>query len=175
MSKQKNPFSRPTEAERLKGVAVPSKRAALRVWLPSRRCRPSCPRKPLSASHALGLRSSEPYSGRVAQPRFPATDPLLRFPAKRSGLAFTLQRLALTRPAAHPAPGYPLGPGWSRCSPELWRLSGLPPPELGRITFLLPAPLALPLSASEEAENRSPRGSVPPARHLPPFEGRRPV
>jgi hypothetical protein len=47
----------------------------------------------------------------VAQPRFPATDPLLRFPAKRSGLACTLQRLALTRPAAHPAAGTRWGPG----------------------------------------------------------------
>lgn len=66
-----NPFLRPAFAERLKGVAVPSKGAAHGVWLPSQRRKSPRPRKRLSASHAPGLRSSEPFSGTEARTWFP--------------------------------------------------------------------------------------------------------
>jgi hypothetical protein len=55
----RNPFFHPATAGRLEGFAVPSKSPALRVWLPSRRCKPHRPRKPLSAPHTPGLHPSE--------------------------------------------------------------------------------------------------------------------
>jgi hypothetical protein len=61
------------------------------------------------------------------------------------------------------------------CPPELRRLPGLCPPDIGRSISLLPAPLALHLPTSGEAGSRSPRGSLPAARHLPSFEGRPPA
>jgi hypothetical protein len=81
---------------------------------------------------------------------------------------------------AHRTSGTPRSPTffrkeWGPCPLELARLPGLPPPDMGRSFFLLPAPPALTAPASEEAGTRSPRGSLPAARHLPPFEGRRPA
>jgi len=175
MIERKNPIFRSTEAERLEDVALPSKGPTRRVWLPSRRCKPFRSRKPLSAPHAHGLRPSEPCSDLVARPRFPTGDPLLRFPARPNDLTATLQRFPLTKPAAHPAPDPVLETGWSRCSPELPRLSGLPPPDLERSTFLLPSPLTLSFPTSEDAENRGPRGFLPAAPHPPSFEGCEPV
>jgi hypothetical protein len=163
------------QAERLEDVALPSKGPTHRVWLPSRRCKPFRSRKPFSAPHAHGLRPSELCSDLVARPRFPAADPLLRFPARPESLTAALQRFPLTKPAAHPAPAPLLETGWCRCSPELLRLSGPPPPDLGRSTFLLPSPLALSFPTSEDAENRGPRGFLPAGPHLPSFEGREPV
>jgi hypothetical protein len=54
----------------------------------------------VSVPHALGFRSSGPFSDLVAGSWFPKNPPLLRFPAKPHGLASTLQRLPLTGPAA---------------------------------------------------------------------------
>jgi len=45
ISKQDNPFFHRTRARRLEDNATSSKSPALRVWLPSRRCKPSCPRE----------------------------------------------------------------------------------------------------------------------------------
>jgi len=79
--------------------------------------------------------------------------------------------------SAHGTSGTPRSPPffrkeWGPCPLELQRLSGYPPPDLGRSFFLLPAPPALAVPASEKAGTRSPRGSLPAAQHLPPFEGR---
>jgi hypothetical protein len=175
MSRQKNPSFRPARAGRLEGVAVPSKSPALRVWLPSRRRKPFCPRKPLSASHAPGLRPSEPFSDPAARPRFPEGAPLVRFPAKPVSLAAALQRLALARPAVHPAPGLSCWAEWSLCSPGLPRLPGFHPPGFGESVFLPPAPRALSFPTSEDVGNRGPRGSIPAARLFPSFEGRWPA
>jgi hypothetical protein len=175
MIEQKSPIFHSAEAVRLKSVALPFKGPARRVWLPSRRSQPFCSRKPFSAPHTHGLCPSEPSSGSVARTRFPAIDPLLRFSVKPKGLTAALQRFVLTKPAVHPAPGHVLEPGWSHCSPELLRLSGLASPGMGRSAFLLPAPLALSSLTSEDAKGRGPRGFLPAKPRLPSFKGREPV
>jgi hypothetical protein len=50
ISKPSRPFCRPAHARRLKDMAVSSKSAALRVWLPSRRFQPLSPREPFFSS-----------------------------------------------------------------------------------------------------------------------------
>jgi hypothetical protein len=159
----------------LKGVAMPFKGPALRVWLPSRRRQPLCLWKPFSAPHAHGLRSSELSSGHVARQQFPAAVPPLRFPAKPKGLTATLRRFPHTKPAVHPAPVLVLKTGWSHCSPELLHLSGVSSPGMGRSACPLPAPLTLSSLTSENAKDRSPRGFLPTKPRLPSFEGREPV
>jgi hypothetical protein len=111
----------------------------------------------------------------VAQSPFPAIVPLLRFSVRPKGLTATLQRFPLTKLAVHPAPGHVLESGWSHCSPELLRLSGLISLDMGRSAFLLPAPLTLLSPTSEDAGGWSPRGFLPAMPHLPSFEGCEPV
>jgi hypothetical protein len=89
--------------KRSNGFTVPPESPAFGVWLPPWRRKPSCPREPISAPHALGLRSSGPCSGWVAGSGFPSNLPLMRFLARPHGLTPALQRLALTSPAAPPA------------------------------------------------------------------------
>jgi hypothetical protein len=87
MTEQISPIFRPAEAVRLKGVTLPSKGPTRRVWLPSRRCQPTCSWKRFSASHAHGFCSSEPCSDLVARSQSPAFDPLLRFSVRPKGLS----------------------------------------------------------------------------------------
>lgn len=60
-------------ARRPAGFAVPTGGPVHRVWLPSRRCKLLDPRKPLSASNALGLCPSELCSRSTMEPRFPSS------------------------------------------------------------------------------------------------------
>jgi hypothetical protein len=175
MIEQQSPIFRPAQAARLKSVALPSKGPAPRVWLPSRRRQPRCSWKPFSAPHTHGFCPSELFSVPVAQRRFPAVAPLLRFSVKPKGLTGTLQRFLLTGSAVHPAPGHILEPGWSHCSPELLRLSGFVSLDMGRSAFLLPAPLTLLSPTSEDVVEWSPRGFLPTTPRFPSFKGRKPV
>jgi hypothetical protein len=129
MHERKNPFFRPARTGRLKGFAVPFKSAAPRVWLPSRRCQLHRSRRPFSASHALGLRPSELFSGPAARPRFPARDPFLRFRIKPTGLVPALQRFPLAKPAVPPA--LPRGSGEVGAA----ALLGISPPGLASTGF----------------------------------------
>jgi hypothetical protein len=156
--KTEAPFFSLDRSQAFTGLTGPCKSPTLRVWLPSRRCKLFCPRKPLSAFHALGLRPSEPCSSLMAHTRFPEHDPLLRFPAKPVSLTSTLQRLPLTKPAVQPAPRHTLMAGWCPCSLELRRLSGLPPLDMGRSTFLPPAPLVLCSSSFRRNSKPEPQG-----------------
>jgi len=157
------------------GVALPSGSPAFRVWLPSWRRQPLDPRKPVSAPHAHGLRSSRPFSEPAADPKFPKDLPLLRFPTRPIGLVQALQRLALAGSAAPSSSPTFFRSEWGPCPLELSRLPGFLPPDMGRSFFLLPAPLALCLPIPEETRKWSLRGSLPAARHLPSFEGHRPA
>jgi len=71
MPRLMSPFFHPAFAGRLEGLATPSKGPTLRVWLPSRRCQPLSPWKPLSAPHTPGLSSSEHRADFEALPEFP--------------------------------------------------------------------------------------------------------
>jgi hypothetical protein len=99
----KNPFSRWARDPASERLCVPPGSPAFRVWLPSWRRQLSDLREPVSAPHALGLRSSGLCSDPAANPRFPKDLPLLRFRAKPCGLTSALQRLAPAEPAAPPA------------------------------------------------------------------------
>jgi hypothetical protein len=88
------------------------------------------PRKPLSAPHALGLCPSGLFSHSVAHNRFPGCVPLLRFPARLSGLATALQRFSLTKRAVRSAPRLSFKSEWRLCPPELLHLPGFLPPDL---------------------------------------------
>jgi hypothetical protein len=129
----------------------------------------------LSTPHALGLHPSELLSDPVAHSRFLKSAPLLRFLTKPFGLAPTLQRLSLTRPAVLPAPSAYYGARWSHCSHGFPRLPGLFSSDMERCTFHLSAPLVLSLLTSKEANNSNLRGFLPTNRHLPSFEGRPPA
>jgi hypothetical protein len=143
ISKRKNPSFHPATAGRLESRAVLSKSPARRVWLPSRRRQLSRPRRPVSAPNAHGLRSPELSSDPMACPGFPPDTPFLRFCVKPIGLTPALQRLTLTGPAVHPAREPVSRPARCRCSPELFHLPGLLPPDPRRSTFLLRSPHAL--------------------------------
>jgi hypothetical protein len=97
----------------------------------------------------------------MARTRFLRSNPFLRFLAKPFGLAPTLQRLPLTRPAALPAADTFYDAGWSRCSPGLLHLPGFLSPDIKGSTFLPFAPLVLFLSTSEDADKRNLRGFLP--------------
>jgi hypothetical protein len=135
---------------------LPFKGSTLRVWLPSRRLELPSSWKPFSASHTHGFCPSELFSNLMAPLQFPAVDPLLRFVVKPKGLTSTLQRFPLTRLAVHPATDHVLEFGWSHCSPELLRLSGLMSLDMGRSAFLLPAPLTLSSPTSEDVGGGAP-------------------
>jgi len=153
---------------------VSFKSPILRVWLPSRRSQLFSPRRHISAPHALGLRSTEPYSDLTARRRFPEADPPLRFLARPVSLTTALRRIALARSAAHPAPGLSRT-GWSRCSLELIHLSGFPPLDLQGGVSPPYSPPVVSRPVSEETERRDLRDFLPTARPFPSFEGRWPV
>jgi hypothetical protein len=169
---QRTPLCARLVTGRSNGLALPSEGPASRVWLPSWRCQPFHPRELVSAPNAHGLRSSGRSSDTVADPRFPEDLPLLRFPVKPNGLTAALQRLRLTEPAAPTGSPTLFRWKWGPCPLELPHLPGLHPPDLRRGSFPPRAPPALFFPASEETENRSPRGSLPAARRFPSFEGR---
>jgi hypothetical protein len=78
--------------------ALPTGSTAPRVWLPSLRCETLNPWRSFSASNALGLFPSEPFSHPAIEAEFPLLPPLLRFLTKPcSSLVPALQRFSLAR------------------------------------------------------------------------------
>jgi hypothetical protein len=133
-----------------------------------------CPRDCFFNPHALGLRSSGPYSEPTTQTKFPRSVPPLRFPAKHICLAAALRRFSFASPAAPPAFGLCFKPERGQNPLELLRLSGLPSRALWKSTCLFHAPHALALSASSRNKKPAPQGIVS-RKVAPPFLRRAPA